>query len=134
MQFGANINKGELYLAAARNHFSSDSFPDFSSSIFTLGYAHNIGILKKTWLKPGIAIGNHFMQFTPLPYTSHQTESELLMEASLNIQSALYKKLHLLAGVSYQHTMLFHRFDTWNASIALVYYMNTPKLLKKLID
>jgi hypothetical protein len=134
IQAGGNIGNGELYLAAASGYYDYDAGPSFTSLVLTLGYAHNISVHKKIWLKPGVAFGNHNMDFHRLTGSFSRNESELLLEASFHIQTALYKKLHILAGSSFQRTMLYHRFDVWNADMALVYYINTPGFVKKLID
>ncbi|MES2689200.1 MAG: hypothetical protein V4658_02290 [Bacteroidota bacterium] len=138
LQAGANLYQGELFLAVARNSFTSDSLPDFTSTLFTLGYCLNIPLHKTVWIKPAIALGNTYMQFGNIPdliaYRLHRNESELTFEASLHVQAKLYKKLHASLGVSAQRTLLYHNFDVANAAFALTYYFDTPKIIKKIID
>lgn len=138
LQGGANLYQGELFLAVARNSFTSDSLPDFTSTLFTLGYCLNIPLHKTVWFKPAIAFGNNYMQFRniadPVKHPLHRNESELTFEASVSVQAKVYKKIHASLGVRAQRTLLYHQFDVAHASLALTYYFDTPKIIKKIID
>lgn len=138
LQAGGNLYNGELFIAFMRTAYTSDSLPDFTSTLFTLGYCINIPVHKNIWIKPSLAFGNHYMQFRNIPdhtaYRLHLNESELTLEAALLLQAKLYKELHASIGVRAQRTLLYHHFDVINASLSLAYRFNTPRIVKQFID
>lgn len=138
LQTGGNLLKGELFLAIERNNCKSDSLPDFTSTLLTLGYSLNIPLHKRVWIKPAVAFGNHYMQFRNAKHLHesrlHRNESEIIIEAFVSLQAKVYKKLHASLGIRAQRTLLYHNFDVANATFALSYYFDTPKVLKKIID
>lgn len=135
LQLGANVGKGEIYLSGAYGTYRADSLPSFRSLMLTFGYAHPIGLTKKLSIKPGIAFGTHriYIDGVNLPAFLRE-ESELLLEASLWIQTPLYRNVFISAGAVVQRTMFHHAFDAVNLGVAIAYSFNTPALLKKVID
>lgn len=135
LQLGANFYKGELFASVAHSNFRSNSVPDFSSTLLTLGYVAGIPLYKSLSLKPSLAFGNNNIRFqNPADVPALRSESELVLEAAVYADVKLHKELHALLGVRAQRTLLYHNFDVINAGFAISWYFNTPKPLKKFLD
>lgn len=133
--FGANYFNGEITLGVTFNRFNSDTMPYFHSTLFVLGYRYNFPLGKNAWLKPGAGFGNHHMRFGNVKGNkAHINESELLLEASLALQLRLYRQLHVSGSAVFQRTMLHHRFDQLSTCLSLLYYFDSPAILKKVLE
>lgn len=136
LQLSTNLTQRfNVYLATSALYASHATLPDYQSILFLLGTSYKWKLNNFMSVTPSIGFGNHYMKFEKTPVVNvYESESEMLAEAGLHANVAVYKKLGITLGTRFQRTFLYHRLDSWNVEAGLSYQLNTPKIIQRFLN